>query len=122
MPVIPPAPLAATTDFGPVAAVWYNPTHQLTATVAGISDVQIGGDLPLWAAQTLSEYVNNEDNRTTIGGRTGVLDVFTTPYPVVAPFNGDYLFHSFNFVPYKFSDGTLAAGFTLTCSYLGDVA
>ena len=122
MPVVPPAPLAATTDFGPIAAVHYNPTYSQTAAVDGISDVQIGGALPLWAAQTLFEFVNNRDNRTTIGGRTGVLDVITSPYPVIAPFNGDYLFHTFDFVPYKFSDGTLAADFTLNCSYLGDLS
>ena len=110
------------TDFGPVAAIHYNPTYQQTATVDGISAVQIGGSLPLAAAQTLFELVNNKDDRTTIGGRTGVLEWVTSPYPVIAPFNGYYLFQSFDFVPYKFSDGTIAADFTLTAAYLGDMA
>ncbi len=110
------------TDFGPIAAIHYNPTYQQTAAVNGISDVQIGGSLPLLKAQELFELVNNEDNRTTVAGRTGVLEFITSPYPVISPFNGYYLFESFDFVPYKFSTGTIAAHFTLTAAYLGDLA
>lgn len=112
------------TDFGPVETYWYNPGdgYDQTATVDGISSVTISGAMPLAAAQTLFELVNNKDNRTTVQGRTGVLETFTCPYPVVAPFNGQYIFHSFVFKPYKFSDGTIAANFTLQASYLGDMA
>jgi hypothetical protein len=110
----------STTDFGPVETVWYNPQdgYQQTAAVDGISDVTISGAMPLLAAQTLFELVNNRGGRTTVRGRTGVLETFTCPYPVVEPFNGPYLFHSFAYTPYKFSDGTLAANFTLQASYL----
>jgi hypothetical protein len=112
------------TEFGPVETYWYNPQdgYQQTATVDGVSSVTISGAMPLAAAQTLFELVNSRDNRSTTQGRTGVLETFTCPYPVVAPFNGEYVFESFVFSPYKFSDGTIAANFTLTAAYLGDVA
>ena len=110
------------TDFGPIAAIHYNPSYSQSAAVRGISSVQIGGHLPLAAAQSLFELVNNSDDRVTIQGHTGVLEFITSPYPVIAPFNGYYVLESFEFVPYKFSNGTIAADFTLTCAYLGDVA
>lgn len=110
------------TDFGPVEALHYNPSYTQRAIVDGISDVQIGGALPLAEAQTLWELVNNKDNRTTIGGRTGVLEWIESPYPVIAPFNGWYLLQAMDFTPYKFSNGTIAADFTLSCAYLGDMA
>lgn len=111
------------TDFGPVEALFYNPSFDLEAdATTGIAVGQISGELPLAAAQTLFELTNNKDNRTTIGGHTGVLEWFESPYPVIAPFAGWYLFGPLRFTPYKFSSGTIAASFSMPVAYLGDMA
>ncbi len=110
------------TDFGPVETTWYNPDYQQTALVDGISDVTFGGEMPLADAQTLWELVNNDAARVTKYGHTGVQEFVTCPYPVVAPFNGYYVFKAMTFTPYRFSNGTLAASFTLQAAYLGDLA
>lgn len=109
------------TDFGPVSTTYYNPNYSHgSGQGKGISTVQISGSMPVAAAQTLLELVNNPDGRTTKGGHTGHLETITCPYPVISPFNGLYLLVRFDFVPYKFSNGTIAADFTLDAVYLGD--
>lgn len=111
------------TDFGPVRTTYYNPGYsQGSGQGKGISAVQITGAMPLAAAQTLLELVNNRDGRITKGGHTGHLETITCPYPVIAPFNGLYLFIHFDFLPYRFDANTIAADFTLDCAYLGDQA
>ena len=111
------------TDFGPVETTYYNPKYAHGSSLGkGVGLVQISGAMPLAAAQTLLELVNNPVGRTTIGGHTGHLETITCPYPVISPFNGLYLFVHFDYVPYKFSDGTIAADFALDCVYLGDQA
>jgi len=114
--------MTAVTDFGPVATIHYNPTYQQTATVEGISLVRLGGSMALAAAQALFTLVNNLGNRTTRDGHTGVLATITSPYAVIAPFNGLYIMKSFDFVPYQFNAGTIAADFALAAAYLGAAA
>lgn len=111
--------MTLSTSFGPVSAIWYNPTYDQAAYADGVSDVRIGGALPVAAAQALFELVNNRSNRTTRQGRTGVLEFLSSPYPVIAAFNGWYLFQAFTFTPYRFAAGTKAVDFTLTAAYLG---
>lgn len=114
--------MTLSTSFGPVSTIHYNPTYEQTAYVDGVADVQIGGSLPVAAAQTLVELVNNRANRITTQGRTGVLEYLTSPSPVIAPFNGWYLFHRFVFAPYRLGSGAKGVDFTLTASYLGAAA
>jgi len=110
------------TDFGPVAAIHYNPSFSESSDARGISTVQIGGDLPIAAAKTLKELCNNRDDRTTVGGRSGVLMWIASPYFALDGNVGYYIVESFDYTPYKYDNGTIGAGFQMSAAYLGDMA
>lgn len=110
------------TDFGPVETYHYNPSFSETVSADGISTVQISGAMPIEDAKTLKELCNNKDDRATVGGRTGTPMWIDSPYAALNGNRGDYIVESFTYEPYRFDSGAIAANFSMTAAYLGDMA
>ncbi len=115
----------ALTAIGPVTVSHGDPSFVANSapTTHGIDDVTIAGSCSWTAEKQLREMVRNPDNRTTVGGRTGVLEWLAFDDTLLDDWTGYYLLETFNVTAgHTASLASTDVPFTLTAAYLGDLA
>ena len=129
MPVVPSTPPSTVglISIGPVVVNHGDPkfTWDSNASQHGIMPASVSGSCLWYQAQTLLELVNNRDARSTVGGRTGVLEWIEYGGPLLANLSGYYLLDTFSLAPehvHSLSGIEGDVAFALSCHYLGDMA